>query len=97
MSRLPSEMALPSEQVLRGALRVLFVAGVHTRSWTLTDDVSRKQVNDLWEALHEIPDLLTRWREESEPELLGYLREYNQTWDKPDLEAAYRYGQTGVG
>ena len=86
-------MALPSEQILRGALRVLFVAAVYTRNWTLTDDVSRKQVNDLWEAIHEIPDLVTRWRKDSEAELLMYLREYKQKWDVPDLEAAYQDGQ----
>ncbi len=85
-------MSLPPEDVLRGALRVLFIGGVYTRNWTLNDAVSRKQINDLWEALHEIPDLLTRWRDDTERELAMYLREYKAKWSEPDLEAAYRDG-----
>jgi len=87
-------MPLPPDDVLRGALHVLFIGGVYTRNWTLHDEVSRKQINDLWEALHEIPDLLTRWRDDSEPELVMYLREYKAKWSEPDLEGAYRDGMT---
>lgn len=47
--------------ILRAALRVLFVCSCETRNWTLNDEVSRQQINDLWEAIHEIPDLLCRW------------------------------------
>jgi hypothetical protein len=71
---------------------VLFIGGVYTRNWTLNEDVSRKQINDLWEALHEIPDLLTRWCDDSERELAMYLREYKEKWTEPDLEAAYHDG-----
>ena len=85
-------MALPPDHILRGALRVLFISAVYTRNWTLADEVSRKQINDLWEAIHEIPDLLTRWRDDAEEELLMYLREYKESWGEPDLEAAYRDG-----
>jgi hypothetical protein len=85
-------MTLPPDDVLRGALRVLFIGGVYTRNWTVSDEVPRKQINDLWEALHEVPDLLTRWREDAEGELLMYLREYQEKWPEPDLEAAYRDG-----
>jgi hypothetical protein len=85
-------MALPPEKTLHGALRVLFIAAVYTRNWTLTDEVSRKQINDLWEAIHEIPDLLTRWRDDSEAELLLYLQEYAEKWAEPNLVAAYEDG-----
>ncbi len=85
-------MAFPPEKILHGALRVVFIGGVYTRNWTLADEVSRKQINDLWEAIHEIPDLLTRWRVDSEAELLTYLAEYRQKWEEPDLEAAYKDG-----
>jgi hypothetical protein len=86
-------MQLPPEDVLRGALHVLSIAGVYTRNWTLNDEVSRKQINDLWEALHPIPDLLTRWRgDDAERELLMYLREYKEKWSVPNLEGAYRDG-----
>lgn len=85
-------MPLPPDDVLRGALHVLFIAGVYTRNWTLNDEVSRRQINDLWEALHEVPDLLTRWHDDSSQELERYLQEYKEKWDEPDLEAAYRDG-----
>ena len=75
--------------ILRAALRVLFVCSYTTRNWTLNDDVSRKQINDLWEAVHEIPDLLCRWRNDAEAELLNYLDEYNQRWPSPNLRAIY--------
>ena len=81
------------EAILRGALRVLHVAAFMTRDWTLSDKVSRKQINDLWEAIHEIPDLLKRWNPAAEKELLLYLREYNTKWKAPDLMAIYEDGR----
>lgn len=90
-------MTLPPEDVLRGALNVLYIAGIYTRLWTWNDEVSRKQINDLWEALHPIPDLLTRWRgDDAERELLNYLREYKEKWSVPNLEDAYRDGIAGT-
>jgi hypothetical protein len=90
-------MALPPDNILRGALHVLFISAVYTRNWTLADEVSRKQINDLWEAVHEIPDLLTRWRADAEDEILMYLREYRERWSEPDLETAYRDGMARRG
>lgn len=82
------------EEILKGALRVLHVAGYTTRNWTIRDEVSRKQINDLWEAIHEIPGLLKRWRPDAEDELKMYLREYNEKWPAPNLMAIYEQGQT---
>jgi hypothetical protein len=82
-----SEMA--PEPILRAALHVMFWAAVTTRNWTLNDDVSRRQINDLWEAIHEIPDLLCRWRDDSEAALLSYLDEYDGQWPSPRLHAIY--------
>jgi hypothetical protein len=78
---------LAPEPVLRAALRVLHVAAYTTRNWTLSEEVSRKQINDLWEAIHEIPDLIKRWRgdEEGLRELRMYFREYRERWPYPDL------------
>ncbi len=78
---------LAPEPILRAALRVLHVAGYTTRNWTLHDEVSRKQVNALWEAIHEIPDLLKRWQgdEECLREVRMYLREYDERWTEPKL------------
>ena len=78
---------LAPEPILRAALRVLHVAAYTTRNWSLSEDISRKQINDLWEAIHEIPDLLKRWDRpaECEAELMMYLREYDSKWKQPGL------------
>ena len=82
---------LAPEPVLRAALRVLHVAACTTRNWTLADDISRKQINDLWEAIHKIPDLIKRWRDNEEcmRELRMYLQEYDRRWDSPKLEMIF--------
>jgi hypothetical protein len=49
---------------------VVHVAPYAKRNWTLGEDVSREQIYDRWEALHPVPSLVTRWRPDSEPELL---------------------------
>lgn len=83
--------ALAPEPILRAALRVLHVAAYTTRNWTLAEDISRKQINALWEAIHEIPDLIKRWRgdEESLRELRMYLQEYDRIWTFPKLEQIF--------
>ena len=84
--------ALAPEPILRAALRVLHVAAYTTRNWTLSENVvPRQQINALWEAIHEIPDLLKRWRgeEDSLRELRMYLREYDQKWSFPKLEQTF--------
>ena len=84
---------LAPEPILRAALRVLHVAGYTTRKWTIGKEevVPRQQVHALWEAIHEIPDLIQRWRgnEESLKELRMYLREYDERWDSPKLEQIF--------
>ena len=84
--------ALAPEPILRASLRVLHVAAYTTRNLTLGKEVvPRQQINALWEAIHEIPDLIKRWRgdEESLQELKMYLQEYDQKWDSPKLETIY--------
>ena len=85
------------EPVLKAALRVLHVAAYTTRNWTVSDEVSRKQINDLWEAIHEIPDLLKRWNPNAEGELVGYLKEYGKKWDDPNLLGIYELALKGSG
>jgi len=80
---------LAPEPILRAALRVVFVASYTTRTWTLNEEVSRKQINDLWEALHNVPDLVCRWRDDAERELLMYFDEYDEKWSEPRLRAIY--------
>jgi hypothetical protein len=82
--------SLAPEPILRAALRVVHVAAYTTRNWTLSDEVSRKQINDLWEALHEVPSLVTRWRPDAETELLRYFDEYDEKWPNPRLRQIYQ-------
>ncbi len=77
------------ENILCAAQKVLFVAAYTTRNWALDEDVSRKQIYDLWDAIHEIPDLLIRWPQDSESELLMYLDCYNEKWPTPRLRGIY--------
>jgi hypothetical protein len=83
--------SLAPEPILKASLQVLHVAAYTTRNWTLSDEISRKQINALWEAIHEIPDLIKRWGddEESMRELRMYLHEYDQRWDSPKLEEIF--------
>ena|ERR1017187_5828617 len=82
---------LAPEPILRAALCVVHVAAYTTRNWAIDDGISRKQIYDLWEAIHEIPDLIKRWRdhEESLRELRMYLKEYDRRWDSPKLEEIF--------
>jgi hypothetical protein len=92
-----SQLAPPD--VMRGALRVLYVAAYTTRNWTLNEKVSRKQINDLWEAIHEIPSVLAHWRstEEFEHALQVYLSGYIKEWKAPDLLAIYKQAKNDPG
>ena len=74
---------------MQAALEVMFMCAYTTRNWTLDDSISRKQINDLWEAVHEIPSLLTRWRADAEAELLMYFEEYDSKWPSPALRSRY--------
>ena len=70
-------------------MRVVFVASYTTRNWTVADPVPRQQINDLWEAIHNVPDLVCRWRDGAERELLGYFAEYDEKWPEPRLREIY--------
>lgn len=87
-ARTSTQMA--PEPILRAALYFIHHAAYTTRNWTLTEEWPRQQVNDLWEAIHEIPSLLTRWRSDAEQELLMYLDEYDRKWPSPRLREMYR-------
>ncbi len=80
---------LAPEPILRAALYVVHVAAYMTRNWTIREGVSRQQINDLWEAIHEVPILVTRWRPDAERELERYFDEYDRKW--PDLRLREKY------
>lgn len=81
---------LAPEREMKAALRILHIAGVITRNSMLSEDVPREQMYDLWEALHELPSVLTRWEERSEAEVLAWFADYNQKWKQPDLRTMWR-------
>jgi hypothetical protein len=80
---------LPPEHVVRGGLHVLFIAACATRNATTSGPVPWVRINALWEAVHEIPAVLVRWRDDAETELLRYLDEYDDQFDDLHLRAAY--------
>ena len=82
-------MKTPPANILEAALVTLHVCAYTTRNWTLGDAVSRKQINDLWEAVHEIPSLITRWHDGAETILLSYLDEWDEKWPQPCLKVRY--------
>jgi hypothetical protein len=77
------------EPILRAALRVVYVAAYTTRNWAFTDEVPRKQIFDLWEAIHDIPSLVLRWHPDAEDELFLYFDEYDRKWPEPRLRETY--------
>jgi hypothetical protein len=84
--------ALAPSTITIAALRVLHIAAFTTRNWTLPgSSVTLRQINDLWEAIHEVPDVLTRWdnSKEREEEIERYFREYDAKWGAPALLAIY--------
>jgi|GEM_PF-5490789 len=82
--------AFAPPHILFAALKALHCAAYTTRNWCLDETISRKQIGDLWEVMHEVPDILTRWRgEETERELHMYLKVYTEKWKQPNLQAYY--------
>ncbi len=65
-----------------------------TRHGTMGVDDPTRQVFDLWEAVHPVPETLLNWTPDVERRLLAYLDDYNAKWPEPRLrhvfEAALR-------
>jgi hypothetical protein len=57
-------MNLAPEPILKVALMTLHWATVFCRNWTLRSDVPVKMVNDLMEAIHELPSTLMHWNDQ---------------------------------
>lgn len=82
--------SLAPAHIMRASLRVLYFAAFTTRNWALDEGISRQQIYDLWEAVHDVPSTLLHWREGfSEEWILSHLREYNERWPRPQLRAIY--------
>ena len=87
----PEPQAAP-EDIQRGICAVLYLAAYTTRNWALDESIPRKQIHDLWDAIHNLPNMLHRWRDnptdplqDSMQELLMYFRCYNDKYAKPNL------------
>jgi hypothetical protein len=65
------------QPVLRAALDVLGNACAFARNATLSPNVSVKMINDLMEAIHDIPSQLTTWDDERIETLRLHLRCFN--------------------
>jgi len=79
------------EPVRRAAIRVSHVAVSAIYNWELSEDPPRKQIDALLKAVHEILDLIKRWRgdERSLRELRMYLQGYDDRWSSPKLEQIF--------
>ena len=67
-------MALAPQPILLAGLDTCHKAWVHVRNATLSPDVDRKHINEVAEALHEIPFFLKSWEHTNLDELRLHLR-----------------------
>jgi hypothetical protein len=89
------------DPILQAGLMTVHWATVFARNWTLLPDVPVKMVNDLMEAIHEVPSILLHWNEEdSFDTLILHLSCFNQAdwrqrvdndrFDVPNLVSFFR-------
>jgi hypothetical protein len=58
-------MTIAPEPILKAALITIHWATVFARNWICRPDVPVKMVNDLMEAIHEVPSILMHWNDEN--------------------------------
>lgn len=63
-------MPIAPEPILKAALVTIHWATVFARNWTCRPDVPVKMVNDLMEAIHEVPSILIHWNDENSLDML---------------------------
>jgi hypothetical protein len=76
-------MPVAPEPFLSAYLAVLETATVAARNWA-GGEVSREQIADLMDAVHNIPRLLNRWEECDEPSLRSALKQYDRKWARSE-------------
>jgi len=71
----------------------MHIATVYCRNYTLQKHPSSKQINELMDAIHEVPMMLFRWDENKIHELKNHLACFdNSKWENsPDLVAVFEY------
>ena len=63
-------MNIAPEPILKAALMTLHWATVFARNWTCCPDVPVKMVNDLMDAIHDVPSILLHWNDEHSFDML---------------------------
>ena len=86
----PSPRFAPPD-VLDAALFTLKRACVHARNLTLGEDADIRQVNELMEAVHELPHFLADWSDERLSELRLHLScfDHSKVPGSPNLLALF--------
>jgi hypothetical protein len=79
-------MAIAPQPILLAGLETCHWAWVHVRNATLSCSVDPKHINEVAEALHEIPFFLMSWERTSLEELRLHLRGFDSTrWPGPNF------------
>ena len=73
--------------IMKATLRTLKWAMVYCRNYTQSKKPNLNQINELMEAIHDIPDQLYRWNDDSMDRLKLHLRcfDSNKWNDSPNL------------
>jgi len=80
-------MDIAPEPILKAALTTLHWATVCSRNWTLRSEVPLKMVNDLMEAIHEVPSILMHYKQEhSLDEIILHLSGFDEEFWKQQVD-----------
>jgi hypothetical protein len=78
------------EPIMRAALDTLHWATVCCRNWTIREGVSREQINDLMEAIHEVPVMLLEWERHGVADVRLHLACFkHKRWKEPSLVTVF--------
>ena len=81
-------MTIAPEPIVKAALWTLHLATVFCRNWTLHPDVPVEMVNDLMEAIHEVPSILMHWNDKhSFDEIVRHLSTFDERSWRQQVDA----------
>ena len=80
-------MSIAPDHILRAACDTVSWATIFCRNATLHDSVSVKMINEVMEAIHEVPRMVLDWGEHDLNEIRNHLGCFDASrWpDAPDL------------
>ena len=75
------------DDIVEAVLETMKLTMIYCRNYSLNEDADIKQLNELMEAVHEIPGITLRWKSDSLREIKLHLACFNhQKWEgAPDL------------